>query len=412
MKRHRFTDAMLLPLALLASAGNCAFAQDGRAGIQPFTERRQQLLASWRGSRRAALLVGTGNCDHLAPTLTSRTYAISDITELQQVLMGQGYRVTRLVDREATSGNILANLHEMGRTFQNGEGTSLFVFAGCGYMTDLDSYLVTYKSDPRQPADPGLSLQDLKDTMMDAPARYRVALIDAGRVAWPDRLPGKRLADRSDVRVLYATRPGDDAGEDSAMQHSLFMKPLLEVLRGHAAGRDRSVTFADVSQYTVTSMESYGAATGRLQSPRVLGESTGDLVLAHLTAEPAASAAPRGRQAQQRWRSTLDNGLYLVDLDPAYLTIRRLDRRIVADMHFQANATRYSYKGTTQMGPASGCERGWGEIRLRSAGPARLELEIEIPNPSSRGLQCGGIPIPGLKNWERFSLILEAAAEF
>lgn len=401
-----------------------------------------------------ALLVGIGDYDRALTGLSPLKYTVPDITAVGSILKKQGYEVALLTDRAATAGSIRESIRELGKALDAGQGTFLFYFSGHGFRTGTENYLATFGTTASDLANQGLSMAELQKLLVGTGARRRLAFIDACRNdpegtrsvgAGPRSF--QDLRESEGLRILYSTAPGEVSYEDDNLQHGVFSYFLIEGLQGKAANeKDGLITFDDLRQYLTKEMRSYGISRRRVQKPYQLGDSTGDFllgkrvdgpVLAQNTAAPPPSPAPSRfappvnpaaggasisnatesakaikenaalDKVGKRYRSTLDNRLYSVALDPDSIIVKDAQSgHIVADLRSQPNDRKFPYKGQTKLGVAAGCPGGSGTMRMKPASPTRLEVEIITPVRGSDGkVNCMVIPLLG--TWQKVSFILD-----
>jgi hypothetical protein len=422
-------------------------------------------------NRKIAYLVGIGDYNRTVTGLTSLQYPVPDIMDVAKELEAQGYKVTTQIDRNATAGRIREDLRELAKLTTKGEGSFLFYYSGHGFAVGKENYLATYGTTAQDLEHQGLPVSELYDLLEATGARQRMAFIDACRND-PDsskdvgRAAPRTIAefDRAQgTAVLFSTEKGQVSYEDEKLGHGVFTYYVLSGLRGEAAGSDGFIAWTDLKRYVEDKMVDRSVAVKKSQVPYQVGEFTGDFLLGRRlatqtaqsrpvevvppSAQPAPQTAPPSEVASTRpggavattsnatlfpqdgsdnqtarsirssgsmenvskvWRSSADNKVYVVQLDPQNLVIRGLNRDIVADLQFQPNDKKYAYKGRTRLGAAASCPGGEGQVRMRvgAATATRLELDVEIPSVSQqRQTSCGFLTM--LSSWQRVSFIID-----
>ena len=217
-------------------------------------------------------------------------YTFVDALDLKSELERQGYKVILVAPSDATADNIRKALQDSKQLLDGtNQGTLLFAFSGHGFQTTKGNYLVTVGVTADLVEKEALPLNEVQSLMNASGARRKVVLVDACRND-PDAksADGPRtfaqFQEAEGTSVLLSTRPGGFSYEDADLAHGIFTHYVLEGLRGKAAGKDGYVTFFDLQKFVEDGVMTYALKKDKVQRPFVLGERSGDFLLA--TAAP------------------------------------------------------------------------------------------------------------------------------
>jgi hypothetical protein len=223
--------------------------------------------------------------------LNALRFTYVDAMDLKAELERQGYTVMLVSPSEATSDNVRKALQDAKQLLDgNNQGSLLFAFSGHGFQTGKGNYLVTVGATPANVESEALALDEVEKLMTATGARRKVILVDACRND-PDAKSTdtprtfSQFQEAEGTSILLSTRPGGFSYEDSDLGHGIFTYYLLEGLRGKAAGKDGYVTFFDLQKYVENGVVRQSLKKDRVQRPFVMGERSGDFLLA--TAAPA-----------------------------------------------------------------------------------------------------------------------------
>lgn len=452
MQRNLLTTAW----TVLAVAGLVS----GQEGVRPKQLRRdlEATAPSLHAETKIALLVGIGDYDRLSTGLNSLHYPVSDVGEISKILNAQGYLVSVLTDRSATSSAIRDRFAELTRAVDKSQGSFLFFFSGHGFRLENQNYLATFGTQATNMAAQGVSLEEIQKLLVQTGARQRMAFIDACRNDPNAKAVGgaRSFADlkaSEGLRVLYSTAPGQFSYEDDTLQEGVFTHFLVEGLKGQAAAPDGLVTFDDLNRFVTREMRRYGVERGRVQIPYQLGENTGDFLVAVRAANaPAVAQSTPPPQPQRipqtqppaptqnpqiatpapssggptafgdtekrgtltsgskKWRSTVDNQVYHMQFDAQTLVIRTMANQIVATLSVKAGKKGKAgfYSGSTGLFPANRCPGGQGVIEIRSWNENRIDGRVLQPTNSNGQISCAGIlGWNGLSTWTSWTWIAE-----
>ncbi|MFZ2635985.1 MAG: caspase family protein, partial [Rectinemataceae bacterium] len=121
-----------------------------------------------------ALLIGLSDYPDTVNDLPSVAHDIDDMDDL---LVGQGWTVTRLEDSAATESAIISGIKNFLASLQKGE-TALIYYSGHGGLgLNNDAYLVPYDYFPAETA--LISADELADAMSASAGKNVVVVIDA-----------------------------------------------------------------------------------------------------------------------------------------------------------------------------------------------------------------------------------------
>jgi formylglycine-generating enzyme required for sulfatase activity len=294
-----------------------------------------------RQGRKYALLIGVQKYDGTG--LQSLKFCENDVTELAQVLRGEGYGYNRVVlltrteaqkniDRDdilPTAENIRDHLRAILRD-RRPEDTVLIAFAGHGVQLKKDGHMYFCPAKCNlDKADTLIGLDDLYAQLRECKANEKILLVDACR---NDPLDKRGEDDRlgSVTRPLVPDPPGgtvaifscskgQTARENEKHGHGYLFKYVIDGLKGNSQAlneRTGEVTWLKLAGYVTEEVkdavkEDYGPRAE--QVPEVRGEARG-LVLGrvnNLKAELLDCTGPEGvspegvRKAQEAWAKAL-----------------------------------------------------------------------------------------------------------
>ncbi len=178
-------------------------------------------------------------------------FAAADARTLSEELERHGYRVTTLVDDEATRGSVLRALAAAAET-ADPRGTVLFYFSGHGMDEGGRHYLMTVEAADGSLASTAISVHELRDRLVALGVRQTVMLVDACSDVSPadgTAPPARDPQPAPGLRALFSTRPGARSYENADLGHGVFTAFLLRGLRGGAARADGTVTFRALSRF-------------------------------------------------------------------------------------------------------------------------------------------------------------------
>ncbi len=249
--------------------------------------------------------------------LSSLNYAVADAVALADVLEADGYRVLRRFNADANRQFILDSIStvaQLAESSDKSDSTLLFSFAGHGFASKGENYLVTQGASRDQLVETGLSISDVQKALRDTGIARRMMFIDACR---NDPNPSARSAsaesfvthNRGEGEVtLYSTRVGEFSYESPDLGHGVFSHFLVKGLSGEAAN-DGTVTLQGIKSYVEKEVRFWtGANIGKVQTPYTVTNYTGTfpLISKVVKAEPtiASTAGSVGTQAT----STIQTG--------------------------------------------------------------------------------------------------------
>ena len=242
---------------------------------------------------RWALVVGISRYQHEPWNLEFAHRDADELYRLLQTRTGGGYdpeRIVRLVDEEATTGNITRALRSFLKKPAR-EDLALLFFA-CHGTPDPDRpenvYLLTHDTDPQDIAGTALPMREVNLALQETLLSERVVLLaDTCHSAAIGGRGGRSVADRAAevnryLQGLSETRPGvalltsAEASEVSREDarwgggHGVFSYYLLKGMQGEADGygqpRDGQVNAGELFDYVRDKVRD---ATGHKQHPAV-----------------------------------------------------------------------------------------------------------------------------------------------
>ncbi len=219
-------------------------------------------------AERVAIVVGVSaypRSSGIAPL----HYAAADARTLAEELARHGYRVTTLVDDEATRGSVLGALAAAAEAVDP-RGTVLFYFSGHGMDEGGHHYLMTVESGGAALPSTALSVQELRDRLVALGAHQAVMLVDACSDVSPadGRAPPARDPQPAPgLRALFSTRPGTRSYENAELGHGVFTAFVLRALRGAAARSDGTITFRTLSHFVRGGVTAWSTARRHAQVP-------------------------------------------------------------------------------------------------------------------------------------------------
>jgi formylglycine-generating enzyme required for sulfatase activity len=282
---NRTLPILLLTLPVLAQA------QMRERRVVPVDGRQRQ---NFERQVKVAVLAGVGQYPSLSG-LSRLRYPAHDVELLQATLSAQGYTIVALKEQDATRGSIEQALANAAELADRGQGTVLFFFSGHGFADKGDNYLATFEATSRDLAGTGLAVKKVEALLKATGAPRQVMFVDACRNE-PGKAAGARTFDRlrasAGLRELLSTKEGRISYEDDQLGSGVFTHFLVRGLRGEAAGQDGLITFSDLADYVTDGVSKFGFQRGQLQVPYEAGESSGDFLLAHVTAAPPPVVEP------------------------------------------------------------------------------------------------------------------------
>jgi formylglycine-generating enzyme required for sulfatase activity len=280
-----------LPI-LLATLPLLAQAQTRERRVAPVNTSQRQ---NFERQVKVAVLAGVGQYPSLSG-LSRLRYPAHDVELLQATLSAQGYTIVSLKEQDATRGSIEQALANAAELADRGQGTVLFFFSGHGFADKGDNYLATFEATSRDLAGTGLAVKKVEALLKVTGAPRQVMFVDACRNE-PGKAAGARTFDRfrasAGLRELLSTKEGRISYEDDQLGSGVFTHFLVRGLRGEAAGQDGLITFRDLADYVTDGVSKFGFQRGQLQVPYEAGESSGDFLLAHVTAPPPVVEPPK-----------------------------------------------------------------------------------------------------------------------
>ncbi len=210
-----------------------------------------------------ALVIGVD--DYHSPGLKDLGGAVRDAKAIGAFLNARGFKVTELLNKQATRKGIKSALRALAKDVKERDRVIVF-FAGHGVSDGAGDakmgYLMPHDADPQLPDDAGIEMDWLqrrldgmkaKHVMFLADACYSGIAIETRGSAMPVSTPDY-VAEITKANVRLTMTAGTDGQEAMEYQgHGLFTYFLLDALKG-AADRDRDgfITSLEISQHLAT----------------------------------------------------------------------------------------------------------------------------------------------------------------
>jgi uncharacterized caspase-like protein len=306
--------------------------------------------------RKYALLIGLNEYLNVA-TVPYLKYAEKDVRDLEEVLRGQGYKVTVVLNGDAVRSRLVAELYKYATLVNEGDEFLLY-FAGHGVRNRFPSrrtYWLTYDADLDFLDVSGIRLQHLLDFLSDIPARRKLILLDhcfSGDVvtspAAPPATPtgtattaatgpaaaaagsggGRNVTGTTqlargafpvgDIRAQVATSAEgtvtivssrNEAFELDALEHGVFTAALLRALRNESdadGNGDRKLSLDELKAFLPREMRRLAQADQEMLEATQANNTHLWFVSETLPLSPAAGAAEQRKDAEQKKRAYTD----------------------------------------------------------------------------------------------------------
>jgi hypothetical protein len=229
-------------------------------------------------------------------------HADHDGHALAEVLTHSGWQVTFLHTdpgrATATLGQLRSSMTDVGRRCQP-EDTLLFVFVGQGLQPGgaRSQCLALRNTEADDPAT-ALPLQELYKWMSDCRAGTKLLLLDACRPKPTRRVLIPPLDNPqvppAGIAALTSCSPGEFGYESDVDKHGLFLKCVIDGLRGSAMEADRTVTWSGLRDFVTREVPRAAERLphGGLQSPRELSPLRGPSPVLLSVPAPTSVAKP------------------------------------------------------------------------------------------------------------------------
>ena len=287
----------------------------------------------WRGSRlvwvcllllstsvrAATFVVAAGVEKYDDPGISSLKYAVADARSVAAVFRASGIardQVTLLTSnatqaaRRPTRNALLVALEQVKQRARHGDKV-VFFFAGHGIEEAGHQYLLTVDTRRNLVDATALPMDLVNRALKGLQASDVVFIIDACRNA-PDAGRGDEGAQLTEGLVrgirprilpvgeeekpdLLATLLSCDVGqrayEDPDAGHGVFTTYLLKGLAGEAAAQNGPVELRRLAEYVTREVSDWAKRNNKQQTPRLVAEGDGDLVLLTPPPEPLVSVS-------------------------------------------------------------------------------------------------------------------------
>ena len=220
---------------------------------------------------RRALVIGNASYQHVS----SLDNTLHDARDVSKALRAVGFTVTEA--ENATLSAVIEAVDDFVADLHHEGGTGLFYYSGHGVQVDGENYLVPVDAEFRKPSAfkyEAFALNDLLSRMGGRGAgSINLVVLDACRdnpFAAVRSLGSKGLASveaPESTLILYATKPGHTASDNSGERNGLFTKHLLQAINKENA--DVEEAFGDVvaGVYHESNREQYPWKEGVLLHP-------------------------------------------------------------------------------------------------------------------------------------------------
>jgi len=252
--------------------------------------------------RRWGVLVGVNEYDDW--NYGRLRVCVQDVTAIRGRLAAGGYdpqRLRLLTDETPadlpTRANILTALEAVARA-TGPDDLLLFYYSGHGDEVEDESYLVARDGRRVSLRRTGVSLADIRDIVLTAPAQAKVIILDAchsgvdlavgkgPRPMTPEFIRRVFMQARG-LAVLASCEQGQLSYEWQEEGRSVFTHYLLEALTGAADREEKGfVTVQDANRHVVDGVNVWAAQHNAVQTPTLEYRVSGDIILAHYAREP------------------------------------------------------------------------------------------------------------------------------
>ena len=275
------------------------------SGHEP--EAGPQAVATSVSGQRWAVLVGVNEYSELRDL----QYCVTDVRKLRDRLVASGFpaeNVFLLVDDADEAANLpfrenIQRRIESVLKVAREDDLVLVAFSGHGVHLDGTSYFCPTDARLESPETTMVPLEFVYHQLEASSASQKLLLVDACRN--DPRPPGRRdaaahekslrgLAEQLDsvpagILALSSSAAGQISWEDEQLGHGVFLYYILRGLEGkadQAGNRDGMVSLLELYSYAYVQTTRWVLRNrpGYVQTPELLGQVTGDIVLAHVPA--------------------------------------------------------------------------------------------------------------------------------
>lgn len=246
---------------------------------------------------RWAVVVGVNHYDDFN-NYGNLKLAVSDVTAIQQQLLGSGYEAGRLRllsddEKELPTRNNILTAFQSTANQTEPDDLLLFYYSGHGDLTAQQSYLVARDGYAVSLADTAVSLKRIEEIMREAKARAKIIILDAchsganigskGPKKMSEEFIQQVFAQAEGMAVLSSCKQGELSYEWEKQGQSVFTHYLLEALTGKADLDEKGfVTVQDVNRHLTNAVKPWSAQYNVSQTPTLQYTVSGDIILADL----------------------------------------------------------------------------------------------------------------------------------
>jgi uncharacterized caspase-like protein len=246
---------------------------------------------------RWAVLVGVNHYDDFN-NYGNLKQAVSDVTAIQQQLLGSGYETGRLRllnddEKELPTRNNILTAFQSTANATEQDDLLLFYYSGHGDLTAQQSYLVARDGYAVSLADTAVSLKRIEEIMREAKARAKIIILDAchsganigskGPKKMSEEFIKQVFAQAEGMAVLSSCKQGELSYEWAEKEQGVFTHYLLEALTGKADLDEKGfVTVQDVNRHLTNAVKPWSTQRNVSQTPTLQYTVSGDIILADL----------------------------------------------------------------------------------------------------------------------------------
>ncbi len=226
----------------------------------------------WTAQQRYALVIGNAAYKNETPL----TNTLNDARDVAAKLKGLGFEVTKV--ENAGRRKLSRSVNQFLRQVQGSDAVALVYYSGHGLQVNGRNYLIPVDaqvSDELDVPSEGLSVNRILGGLGDrGDNAVNLVILDACRNNPFKKEDSKAFGDKGLARViapggtliLYATKPGETASDNSRGENGLFTKHLLQAM--DQQGKEVEDAFKEAAQKVYL-------ASGRRQDPWMEGRIRG-----------------------------------------------------------------------------------------------------------------------------------------
>ncbi len=242
--------------------------------------------------RRWAVLAGVNQYDDYGELHV----CVNDVEAISQRLISAGYEPDHLrlltddEERLPTREEIITALRSWANLTEP-DDLLLFYYSGHGWADSQDTYLIARNGRSIDLPLTAVKLSDVTGIMRAAEARAKIIILDAchsgadlpgkGAPAMTEEFIQHVFEQAEGLAIIASCKQGEKSYEWQEQERSAFTHFLLEALEGQAdLDRKDFVTVQDVNRYVRHQVSLWAARRNRSQTPTLVSEVSGDIILA------------------------------------------------------------------------------------------------------------------------------------